>query len=277
MPDDDNAIDLDAIETMSDEQLDQLAATVLGVDDDDAQPDAGKPAGDQPAGDDTRLEGGEGKPTGDTPQVTVPKGKDLVDALVSDPAAKALIDRQLQQYLAEASASADAKAKQDEFNKLLEDGNYDEIGRRFIADQQRTAVTSAAEQEGLKKAYTQIYGGLFAELEKLELTDADKEAIDPSKFGEDEDAKYILHLSQFIQARKGGQTVEEQAKARADEILQALANQKSAAAATSTSVSAGVLGAVDSPTDNRQSSRDLISDGFREEYESRQERRVLAQ
>lgn len=262
------------IEALDDKALDDLATKLLGVGDDDEPEAEGDGAKEPEAAGGSEGGGDEPEPQADpapAPAVT-PTGKALLDALTADPEAQKLVKAQLDKWVADASASAEAKAQQDELQKLIEAGDYEEIGKRFINDQQQQALRTAAEQEALTRAYTGIYQNLFTELNSFELTPEEKLGMAPDKF--DTDEAYILHLSTLISTKKAGGDVETLAQQKAEEILKTLANQKAGAAANGNSPS-NIPGATETAGGERKSSRSLIIDGFREEYEQRAESRVM--
>lgn len=273
---------LNDIESMDDEAVDALASQLFGDDDGDDAPEGEgtKEPSNEGSKDGTPSEepapGSEGRDDQPPPQAGsqgAPRvvGKDLIESLRHDPEAQAIMKQELDRWVKEASASAEAKKQQEEFQKLIEEGDYEEIGKRFVSEQQSKAVRTAAQEEALTRAYSSIYGKLFGELDKYELTDAEKLAMQPTNF--DTDESYILHLSTLAASKRAGDDIEQRANKRAEEILQALANQKAAEAAGGGSPS-NIPGATETAGNRNESSRDLISSGFRESYEEFADRRT---
>lgn len=267
-------VDLSSLQGLSDSDLNKLASE-LGLDDDDdeAQPGAeGKPVeGDPAAG----SEGGASQPEPKAGEQAAPKltGKDLLEQFQTDPEAQKLVQAQLQNWLADASATAEAKKEQEAFQELLKSGDYEEIGKRWVQAESEKAIQSKAEDAALTKAYGDVYGRLFKELETYQLTDAEKAEIAPEKYTAD--AEYVLALSEFIANKKSGSSVETMVDKRVEEKLTTLRNMKSAKAATDPSPS--TLPAATGPTSGKETSRSLISDGFREYLEEASERGAAVQ
>lgn len=271
MPDDPlEGIDLDKIDLMSEEDLDKtLASLGLGQSDDDDE-------GTSPTADDAvaGLDGGQEaapKPA----EVTAPKltGQALLDEFKTNPEAQSLVQAQLDAYLRDASAKADAQKQKEEYDRLIAEGDFEEIGKRYVTAQKDTEVRTAVEQEALTKAYGEVYTKLFNELNAFELGEEDKVKIAPERYATD--AEYVLALSNFISEKKSGSSIEALVDQRVEEKLEALRNMKSAQAATATSVSSALpSGTATAGNGGKETSRSLIQDGFHEYLEESADKRV---
>ena len=266
-------LDLSAIESMSDEELDALAGD-LGV--------AGEEGDGQESSEEgAAAEGSSQEEVGDpetTPQSqsqATPRGQDIIELFKSSPEAQELVRNSISRTLQEASAKAEAQKEQEEFKQLLESGDYAEIGRRYVQTETERSIRSKVEDEATTKAYAEVYGGLFRELDKLNLPPEDKAKTTPEAFGVQTDADYVLALSQFISDRKAGVNIEAEVKRRTEENLLAIKNERAARAAKSTSVSA-LPGAVEGASGERASSKSLIAEGLRELLDTHQQRAAEA-
>jgi hypothetical protein len=260
---------LNAIENLNEESLDKLVSD-LGIaedSDNDSSGDITSPESQKV------VDGGQqdiSKPVGsETPKLT---GQELLGQFQQNTEAQDLVRQQLNQWLADASAKADVEKQSKEFESLVQEGNFEEIGRRYVTAESENTIRGKAEEEALTKAYGDVYGRLFKELEQFELSDVDKAAIAPEKYSTD--AEYVLGLSSFIAGKKSGSDIDALVETKVQERLTTLRNMKSATAATSSSVSS-LPGGTPSADNNRpQTSRSLIQDGFHELLEEASNNRI---
>lgn len=270
-------INLD-LDSLSDDDLDKVVAQIVGEEDEGGADDGsqngtaeGQVAGTPAEGSDSGLEGREQQePPPAVQESPKPTGKQLLDMLGSDTEAQKLIQAQLKGWLEQASAVADAKKEQEEFEKLIASGDFEEIGRRYVTQQQEQKIRNAAAEEAAQKAYGEVYERLFTQIGEFDLTAEDKERIDPNKF--DSDAEYVLALTNFIHEKRAGADIGKMVDQLVQEKLEALKNMKAAQSNTTPSPSS-LPGAVEAPGNNT-SSRTLISEGLREFMEASHQDRV---
>lgn len=267
---------LETLASLDEAKLDELVKEFAGDDNDDEG--AGDAAATVVAGQETpRLDGGTAEPKPEAQsqesKPEVPKGAAVLDLFKDDTEAQALVKQQLDSWLRDASAKADAENAQKEFQKLVADGDFEAIGRRFVEDAETKKISSAAEEAALQKAYTDIYGGLFKELNQFTLTDDEKVRVDPDKYPTD--AEYVLALTSFINEKKSGTQFEERVNKTATDRLEALKNSNAAKVAAGSSASTLVPAGSSTPTGSQTlSSRQLLQEGFRETLEQAADARV---
>lgn len=258
------------IDTLDDDQLDRLADQ-LGVGDGEAEADDKGTATAATKSDSTVEEGSQAAPKPEESSRSALTGKELLEQFQSSPEAQTLVKSQLDNWLKQASADADAKSQQAELQKLIESEDYAEIGKRYIASESEKKVQTVADEKALEKAYGVVYGNLFKEIDTFNISDAEKDKIDFHKFNTDEE--YVLALTSFIAEKKQSTSVDDLVASKVSETLETLKNMKSAQTATGGSVSAAP-GAVAAASNGKETSRSLISEGFREVLEERAESRV---
>lgn len=260
------------IEALSDEQLDSLAAKlgISGADDDDStQADAGTDGG-APA--DPKVEDGDSKQTPPATSQGLPlTGQALIDQLQNSPEAQELIRAQLTSWYQTASAEADAKKEQEDFKKLIESGDFEEIGRRYVQADARKTIETKAQEEARLEAFGSVYKSLFAQPELAQMNDEEKVKLNPDKFPTDEE--YVLALTEHIASKRGSAAADTRANELVNEKLTALKNMRAGQAGTVPSPSAIPSGAPGSATNGKQTSRSLIQEGFHEVLEAAAEDR----
>jgi hypothetical protein len=265
-------LDLSAIEGMSEEDIDALAAK-LGLGDN--EPDAeGEPAPTGEGEPSSAVGGGaDPKPQGDAAEQPKLTGQELLESLKGSPEAQALIQQQLDGWLQSAAATAAAKKQQDEFNQLIKDGDYETIGKRFVQNTEEQRVREAAAEEASVKAYGEIYRGLLAQPEMNDLTAEEKVKLDSANFATD--AEYVLAITDHIAGRRGSKSDDTRVNALVEERLTTLSNMKAAATATSGSAAAALpAGQVGQAVPT--TSRSMIMEGYRELMEERADNRVAS-
>lgn len=263
------------LETLSDEQIDKMAAD-LGITDDDGDTGAlGDGAPPATAGDGAGSAVGGGasdKPQADAAEQPKLTGQALLEALRSSPEAQTLVQQQLDTWLQSAAADAADKKQQEEFNTLIADGNFEEIGRRYVRAESESKIRTAAENEATTKAYGEIYTNIFKQPELQALSADEKVKLDSGNFFTD--AEYVLALTDFIAAKRSGSSDDERVNKLVDEKLEALRNIKASTSASQPSVSSLPGGLPHQPGSEKQTARDLIREGYHEVLEDRANNRV---
>lgn len=273
------AFDTSIIDGLKDEDIDKLASE-LGLDDDEApepKADAGQtpPTGDkkdQPAPVGGRPEDASAQDaSGGQPKV--PAGKALLDMFREDKEAQSLVQQQLDSWLKQASASADAKKEQEAFQKLIADGDYEEIGKRYVTAEQTKHIQSQAAEQAQIEAYGEIYRGIFDQPEIKGWTPEEKLKYDAANYNTD--AEYVLALTDFIASKRSGSSIDDIVEKKVNERLETLKNMKAGEVATGGSPSSlpGGLPRQEGASDG--SSRSLISEGFKEALEAAATNRVM--
>jgi len=194
------------------------------------------------------------------PQLT---GQQILDYFKESPEAQQHVQRQFTQMLQEAQTAAQQRNAEQEFQDLLKDEKYDEIGRRFVEEQRADAVRTTAEEEALRAAHSQTYAAIFAHPVMQKLTAEDRETLAPAKF--DTDVAYQQALLTFIAGREASVGMEAEVQRRVNAQLEALKNMGSAEAAHLRSVS-GTPSATGAPAGS-QTSAELIAAGLEEQIE----------
>lgn len=264
MPDDETPV---SVPTLDDETISALAKE-LGI--------AGDEGGDEPSGEGDPSQVGR-KAEGEEPKTPAsdglelpkpPTGQALVDLLRDDKEAQAAIQRGLDSWLQTASAEADAKKEQEEFRKLVADGDFEAIGKRYVEGLSEKAIREKTEVE----VYGQVYQALLSQPELLDakLTAEEKLKLDHTQY--DSDDQYIGVLTNFIAEKRAGSAVEDRVTKALNERIETLKNMKTQQTVSDPSISTLPGGSPHSRGDEKQSSSSLISAGFKEMFENEAER-----
>lgn len=261
MPDDNNV----TIETLSEEQIDKLASELgIAADAEDGDTDKGGDGTPDPVG----REAEEPAKPSEGLELPKPTGQQLVDLLRGDEEAQKVIQQGLDNWLNKAAADAAAKKEQEEFQKLVESGDFEAIGKRYVEGLSEKAVREKVEVD----VYGQVYQALFKQPELMDanLSDAEKARIDHTKY--DSDDEYIAELTNFIAEKRAGKSVDDRVKTALDERIETLKNMKAAEVAAGGSVSGLPAGSPHDRGNEKRTSSSLISDGWREVLENAAER-----
>lgn len=257
---------LSGIGNLTDDDLNKLAAD-LGIENDSDDDSTGVDKTSTQKVEDGQQDN---KPVDSgTPKLT---GEDLLKQFQENPEAQGLVQKQLNEWLADASAKADVEKQSKEFEELIKSGDYEEIGRRYVTAESEKSIRSKAEEEALTRAYGDVYGKLFKELETFQLSAEEKLSIAPEKYTTD--AEYVLGLSSFIAGKRTGSDLDKLINAGVEERLTTLRNMNSATKATASSVSSLPGGTPSSNNNRPETSRTLIQDGFHDLLEAAADNRV---
>lgn len=226
--------------------------------DEDEDPDS---SGDEGDG----AEGGGGDdedPDGGTPkEPAVPlTGRALVEALFNDEDAKGALQDALADYQRQMSEQANSREEAEKFQKLIDDGDYEGIGRIIIERQQTEAARATVTDALTQEVFNPVYRQLFAQPEMQDLTAEDKERLHLSKFKNH--AEHVVALQDFISNKRGKATFDEAVKRGVEEALTAERNKASAEKAKTSSLGARSPVAA-GPVNGPQSSADLLKSGLR--------------
>lgn len=181
--------------------------------------------------------------------------------LFSDPALQEQLQQWYRQQKAAEERQAEAQRQLEEIDKLIEEGNYAELGERVAKEWQEHKQKQTAGEEVLKAFLYQTYNQIFQDPIFQSLTDSDKAAIDPAKYGSD--AEYIKALMDFKAEKLARAKLEQEVEKRVKERLEAMKNQAAADRVKSSSPS-GIPSAKASAGDENKTGADLIREGFLE-------------
>lgn len=227
--------------------------------DDESASDDGDPS-------DSNGDGGSGDTEGDESLeghvASAPTGKALLDLLASDNEAQQLMAYTLQNMMQENAHSAAQQAEAQEFNDLVEKGDYNEIGRRLVDRATTAKARESIADEVLQEQFRPVYADLFAQPELQSLSAEEKEALSPQRFSSD--AVYVRAVSEFIATKRFSATVEAEVEKRIKARDEAAGNREAAGKAKSKSMAASPGGTEGSGV--ARGSRDLIGLGLRQAF-----------
>lgn len=201
-------------------------------------------------------------PPADKPEDTEtppPPATPDVGQLFQSPEAKSYMRGQFQTWLSELTAEQRQSAEAQEVQKLVDENNFEELGKRWAAQAQKKRVSD----EVLEGFLDQTYRAIFADPVFQNLTPADVQELRPENFKSDAD--YIRHLSQFMAKKSRESGLDSVVEERVAQRITALKNEAAARKANAGSMGGAPPAdarAPDKPTD----ARSLISEGLREAF-----------
>ncbi len=222
--------------------------------------DGGKSdAGGDGSGDGQQGDGGGGDNKEGESQDQAPTGESLLDLFRRDPQAQALVREQAQAWANSQQTAAAAQKAQTEIDGLIDDGDYEELGKRFAKDTVTNRAGKVQADAALQEAFGGVYRELFALPELQNLTAEEKSKIDASKFTNDAD--YIPALLQLIVSKRAAGTLDKTVEDMLTEKLKVLENM--AGAGNSAGGSPNVPGGTN-PGGNLEgkSARELLTTGW---------------
>ncbi len=221
--------------------------------------DGGKSGAGEGSGDGQQGDGGDGDNKEGEPQDQAPTGESLLDLFRRDPKAQALVREQAQAWADSQQTVAAAQKAQTEIDGLIEDGDYEELGKRFAKDTVTNRAGKVQADAALQEAFGGVYRELFALPELQNLTTEEKSKIDASKFTNDAD--YIPALLQLVVSKRTAGTLDKTVEDMLTEKLKVLENM--AGAGNSAGGSPNVPGGTN-PGGNLEgkSARELLTTGW---------------
>lgn len=200
---------------------------------------------------------GEGEPPAEEPEAAPTPTVDATSILQSAEGQQ-VMRNQFNAWLQEMQSSGQRGAEAAEVQKLIDENNVEELGRRWVEAAQKSKVSGEAIENFLDKTYRDI----FADPVFQGLTAEEARELSPDNFKSD--SEYIRHLSQFMarKNREGG--LEEMVEERLAQRLETLKNQKAGTKAASSSV--GAPSADTKAPERTGDSRSLVSEGLREAF-----------
>lgn len=252
-----------SIDTLTEEQVTALAQE-LGIAGDDPEDEGDKP---EPVGGKAEGDDDEATPP-ETLQIPKPTGQDLVELLKGDTEAQKVIQTGLDNWLKTAAADAAAKGEQEKFQKLIEAGDFEAIGKLHVEGLAEKSIRDKVEVA----VYGQVYASLFSQPELLDekLSAEDKQKLDHTQY--DSDDAYIRVLTDFVAEKRAGVSVEERVTTTVNERIEALKNLKTQQTVSDPSISSLPGGTPHDRGSEKQTSSSLISAGFTEMLEANAER-----
>lgn len=196
---------------------------------------------------------------GEEEETPAPPTTPDLSAVFRQPEGQRYMREQFQSWLNDLTDSQRQSAEAQEVQRLMDEKQYEELGKRWAT----TEANRKVKDEALEGFLDQTYRGIFADPAFQNLKPEEVQALRPENFRSD--AEYIRHLSQFIATKNRESGLEETVKTRVDEGIQARIN-----AAKAKKLGKGAIGGAppadaktpDKPTD----SRTLIQQGLRETF-----------
>lgn len=168
------------------------------------------------------------------------------------------------QWLQSNQEQAKTDASAADIGRLVEEGDQEELGRRFIEEFRRGKDRSAIEREVLTNFLGGYYTRLFQNPALQNLTAEEKSELDPRKAASDLD--YMFTLSEFVQKKefttRGDGIVEERVKARIEAAKKGGVPDRLSKASGAT-VPSGNAAKGDVP-DSEKSGEELLGEGLSE-------------
>lgn len=228
-------------------------------DDEDDVDDTGEPGdeGDDAVGgggDDSEEASSEEKP------VVALTGKALVDALFQDPDAQASLGDALAEYQRQMAEQAGRREEAEKFQKLIDDEDYESIGKIIIDQQRETAARATVTEAVTQEVFNPVYRKLFAAPEMQNLTAEDKANLHLSKF--ENHADHVAAIQDYISTKRAKSDFDKAVEAAVEERLTAEKNKGTAAKAKVSSLS-GRSPVAAGPAVGVTSSKDLLQAGLR--------------
>lgn len=230
-------------------------------DEDDEADDSGDTSDDE--GDDAEGGGGEpaagdDKPAGEP--VVALTGRALVEALFNDEDAKGTLADALSEYQRQLDEQAASKEEAEKFQKLIEDEDYEGIGKIIIERQREEAARSTVTEAVTQEVFNPVYRKLFAQPEMQDLTAEDKEKLHLSKF--ENHADHVAAIQDFISTKRAKSNFDEAVKKGVEEALLAEKNKASAVKAKGPSLAGRAPVSAGTAT-GATSSASLLKSGLR--------------
>lgn len=188
-----------------------------------------------------------------------PRGESLLDLFRKDPQAQELVRAQAQQWVSSQQTAAAVETAQKEIDGLINDEDFEELGKRFAKDTVTNRAGKVQADAALQEAFGGVYRELFALPELQNLTTEEKASLEASKFTSD--AEYIPALLKMVVAKRVGGTLDETVNNMLTEKLKVLENMAGAGNANG-SGSPNIPGGATGGNLEGKSSRDLLSQGW---------------
>lgn len=197
---------------------------------------------------------------GDTPKpVAAPTGRDLVDLLTADPEAQKILDTRFENAVKELRKNQTTQAEAKEFQTLIDEGNYAEVGKRLVARQNEQSARETVTDEILSEVFTPVYERLLAQPEMKKLTAEDRERLDMNKFSSDAD--YVVAIQDFIHEKRSAAVIKAEVDRQVKEALDSSKNQEVAGTVAKPGMSASPASTEGASGAHRTSS-ERLHDGF---------------
>jgi hypothetical protein len=147
----------------------------------------------------------------------------------TDPTVRRLVQGEMYQTLSALQGEVAAKEQRARVNKLIEDEDFETLGKEVAtAAQQQTRLS-----EAMDAVRQDFYGSTFAQLvsaipELANIDEAGKQQLDPSKFGSDAD--YLVALTEYVAEKRTGAKAHAEAQKTLEDLAAATAAGEAAEA-----------------------------------------------
>lgn len=237
------------------DDIESIIKEVLGDDSDDSDDDADDDSEDtsieskSEASDDSKDE----KPT--------TTGVDF-----SDPEVQKQLAPLFESWVDEQKNKADREKSVAELDGLVEEENFEELGKRFAQEFSQAKTRGKVQTEVLSDFLGKYYNQVFQSPLLQNLTAEEREKLDPRKY--QDDISYLVALNDFMVGKGKTLTVEEQVEQRVAERLKAIENGEVGERVSGAAAVTGAPGAV-KPTNakldpTKTKAKDLLRAGFNE-------------
>ena len=205
--------------------------------------------------------GDEGDPDGEPKTPVVPvSGFEQLRTLLADPEISSTLQEQIAEYQARLRAEADTAAEAEAFQKLIQDGDLEGVGKIVVERMQTDAVKGQVRDAVTKEMFTPVYTELFAQPELQTLTAEDREKLNIDNFASP--AAHVAAIGTFIAQKRFDAAVAAKVK---EGVAEALAAEKNKAASEKVKAPslAGRSPAPMGVIQPKVTSADLIREGLR--------------
>jgi hypothetical protein len=147
----------------------------------------------------------------------------------TDPAVRRLIQEEMAQTVSALQGEAAAREQRTRINKLIEDEDFETLGKEVATAAQQQARLA----EAMETVRQDFYGTTFAQLvsaipELVNIDEEGKQELDPSKFGSDAD--YLVALTEYVAEKRTGAKAHAEAQKTLEDLAAATAAGEAAEA-----------------------------------------------
>lgn len=209
----------------------------------------------------TEVGGGEGEsPDGEKPSGATLSGFEQLQQLLKDPEVQQTFQETLADYQARMAASAASEQEAEAFQKMLDDEDWEGVGKAVKAQRTQETVEAAVRTKLTQELFTPVYQSIFAEPEMQKLTAEDREKLHLDNFPSP--AAHVAALKEFVAGKRFEAQVEAEVAKRVESAMEAAKNKEAAGKAKAPTL-AGRSPAPVGVIQPKLSSSDLIKSGLR--------------
>lgn len=228
-------------------------------DEDDEEVDDPDESGDTEEG--TEVGGGDGgEPDGAAASGANLSGIEQLQQLLKDPDVAQTFQDQIADYQARMAAEAASTQEAEAFQKMIDDEDWEGVGKAVVARREHEAVTSVVKDQVTKEMFTPVYQELLAQPEMQKLTAEDRETLHLSKYPTP--AAHVAAITSYIAGKRYEAQLAEGIRKGVEEALTAEKNKGTSEKAKAPSL-AGRTPASLGVSQPKLSSADLIRSGLR--------------